>query len=51
MKINIWIRPDPNDPTGRKATMRLDYKLEDRDTPGIQHYGKKLMNALEGMES
>lgn len=48
MKITVWIRPDPNDPTGRTITLRTDYKLEDRDNPVIQRYGRKLMDAIEG---
>lgn len=48
MKITVWICPDPNDPTGRTITLRTDYKLEDRDNPVIQRYGRKLLDALEG---
>ena len=48
MKIAVWIRPDPNDPTGRTITLRTDFKLENRDNPVIQRYGRKLLNALEG---
>ncbi len=48
MKIVVWIRPDPNDPTGRTITLRTDFKLENRDNPVIQRYGFKLLNALEG---
>ena len=48
MKITTWIRPDPNDPTGRTITLRTDFKLENLDTPTIQRYGRKLLNALEG---
>lgn len=44
MKINIWIRPGEDG----KPVMRVDAKYENRDTPVIQHYGRKLMNALEG---
>ena len=44
MKITVWIRPDVEG----KATMRVDAKYEDRDTPRIQKYGRDLMNALEG---
>ena len=29
-------------------TMRIDVKYEDRDTPAIQNYGRKLTAALEG---
>ena len=48
MKITVWIRPDPKDPTGRSITMRTDPKYENRDTPVIQRYGRKLLAALEG---
>lgn len=48
MKIAVWIRPDPRDPTGRTITLRVDYKLESLDTPTIQRYGRKLMDAIEG---
>ena len=44
MKITIWIRPDERG----TPTLRLDTKLEDRDTPVIQRYGFKLANAIEG---
>lgn len=49
MKLTTWIRPDPNDPTGRTITLRTDFKLENRDNPVIQRYGRKLLDALEGM--
>lgn len=49
MKIAVWIRPDPRDPTGRDITLRTDYKLENRDNPVIQRYGRKLLDALEGL--
>lgn len=45
VKITIWIRPDRE---GRDITLRLDTKYEDRDTPVIQRYGRKLANAIEG---
>ena len=48
MKLTVWIRPDPNDPTGRTITLRTDFKLENRDNPVIQRYGRKLMDAIEG---
>lgn len=32
----------------RDITLRLDAKYEDRDTPVIQRYGRKLANAIEG---
>ena len=48
MKIAVWIRPDPNDPTGRTITLRTDFKLENRDNPVIQRYGFKLIDAIEG---
>lgn len=48
MKLTVWIRPDPRDPTGRDITLRVDYKLESRDNPVIQRYGRKLLNAIEG---
>ena len=44
MKITIWIRPDA---TGT-PTLRLDTKWESLDTPVIQRYGRKLMDAIEG---
>ena len=44
----MWIRPDPKDPAGRKIVLRTDAKYEDRDTPVIQHYGNRLLAALEG---
>lgn len=49
MKIAVWIRPDPNDPTGRTITLRTDFKLENHDNPVIQRYGRKLLDALEGL--
>ena len=45
MKITIWIRPSKN---GKDITLRLDTKYEDRDTPVIQRYGRKLADAIEG---
>ena len=48
MKLTVWIRPDHRDPTGRDITLRTDYKLESRDNPVIQRYGRKLLNAIEG---
>lgn len=44
MKITIWIRPDERG----TPTLRLDTKYEDRDTPVIQRYGRKLADAIEG---
>lgn len=44
MKITIWIRPDERG----TPTLRLDTKLEDRDTPVIQRYGRILAKAIEG---
>lgn len=44
MKIKVWIR---NDERGN-ITLRLDYDYEDKDTPPIQRYGRKLLAALEG---
>lgn len=49
MKITIWIRADQRDPTGRTITLRTDFKLENRDNPVIQRYGRKLLDALEGL--
>lgn len=49
MKLTVWIRADQRDPTGRTITMRTDYKLENHDNPVIQRYGRKLLNALEGL--
>ena len=49
MKLTVWIRADQRDPTGRTITLRTDYKLEDRDNPVIQRYGRKLLDALEGL--
>ena len=43
MKIKIWIRNKDG-----KPTMRLDYEYENLDTPVIQRYGRKLLDALEG---
>ena len=48
MKLTIWIRPDQRDPTGRTITLRTDAKYESLDTPMVQNYGRKLMNAIEG---
>ena len=48
MKLTVWIRPDPRDPTGRDITLRTDYKPESRDNPVIQRYGRKLLDAIEG---
>ena len=44
MKITVWIRPDENG----APTLRLDTKYESRDTPVIQHFGRKLAAAIEG---
>jgi len=43
MKITIWIR---NNERG-EPTLRTDTKYEDLDTPVIQRYGNKLVNAIE----
>lgn len=48
MKITVWIRPDRDDPTGRGISYRVDPHYESRDTPAIQHHGRKLLAALEG---
>ena len=48
MKLTVWIRPDQRDPTGRTITLRTDAKYESLDTPMVQNYGRKLMNAIEG---
>ena len=48
MKITVWIRPDFRGNIERDLTMRLDYKYESLDTPVIQRYGRKLLDALEG---
>ena len=45
MKITVWIRPGANE---RDITLRLDTKYEDRDTPLIQCYGRKLADAIKG---
>ena len=49
MKLTIWIRPDQRDHTGRTITLRTDFKLENHDNPVIQRYGRKLLDALEGL--
>lgn len=46
MKITVWIRPSADGT--RSPVMRVDSKWESLDTPVIQRYGQKLMNALEG---
>lgn len=48
MKLTVWIRADQRDPTGRTITLRTDAKYESLDTPMVQNYGRKLMNAIEG---
>ena len=48
MKITVWIRPDQSGNIDRDITMRTDYQLESLDTPTIQRYGRKLLNAIEG---
>ena len=48
MKITVWIRPDQRGNIDRDITLRVDYKLESLDTPTIQRYGRKLMDAIEG---
>ena len=48
MKITIWIRPDQRGNIERDMTMRVDTKYESLDTPVIQRYGRKLVDALEG---
>ena len=47
MKLTVWIRPDQRDPTGRTITRRTDAKYESLDTPMVQNYGRKLMNATD----
>lgn len=47
MKITVWIRPDADG----TATMRVDAKYEDRDTPRIQNFGRRLMKAMAGGSS
>ena len=49
MMLTVWIRPDQRDPTGRTITLRTDFKLENHDNPVIQRYGRKLLDALEGL--
>lgn len=46
MKITVWIRPD-ND---GKPKERVDYKLENLDTPRIQNFGFRLIRAMTGEE-
>ncbi len=46
MKIMIWIRPDKDG----KPTERVDYKLENKDTPRIQNFGFRLIRAMTGEE-
>ena len=48
MKLTVWIRADQRDPTGRTITLRTAAKYESLDTPMVQNYGRKLMNAIEG---
>ena len=48
MKLTVWIRADQRDPTGHTITLRTDAKYESLDTPMVQNYGCKLMNAIEG---
>lgn len=48
MKLTVWIRPDQRGNIDRDITLRVDYKLESLDTPTIQRYGRKLMDAIEG---
>jgi hypothetical protein len=46
MKITVWIRPNKDGaPTGR-----VDYKLENADTPRIQNFGFRLIRAMTGEE-
>ena len=44
MQIKIWIRTASADDDS--PTMRVDSKMESRDTPVIQRYARKLMVAL-----
>jgi hypothetical protein len=44
VKITIWIRPGE----GRVPVCRTDYKFESLDTPRIQNYGRRLLQAIEG---
>jgi hypothetical protein len=46
MKIIVWIRPDKDG----KPTERVDYKLENQDTPRIQNFGFRLIRAMTGEE-
>lgn len=44
MKIIVWIRPNANG----EPTERVDYKLENKDTPRIQNFGFRLIKAMTG---
>lgn len=46
MKITVWIRPDKDG----KPKERVDYKLENLDTPRIQNFGFRLIRAMTGEE-
>ena len=46
MKLTIWIRPDENG----APTIRTDLKWESRDTPIVQHFGRELASAIQGMK-
>ena len=46
MKITVWIRPGK----GGVPTERVDYKLENADTPRIQNFGFRLIRAMTGEE-
>ena len=45
MKIIVYIRADE---AGRNITLRVDPQYESYDTPALQRYGRKLMDAIEG---
>ena len=48
MKLTVWIRPDQRGNIDRDITLRVDAKYESLDTPTIQRYGRKLVDAIEG---
>ena len=44
MKIIVWIRPNKDG----APTERVDYKLENKDTPRIQNFGFRLIRTMTG---
>lgn len=44
MKIKMWVRT--TSPEDTSPTLRIDAQYENRDTPVVQRYGRKLLKAI-----